>query len=169
MARQGFSKSVRLLGPAQFDPVFKKTAFKLSTSCLLILVGISDGRARLGVVVAKKHVKTAVQRNRVKRIIRESFRLRQAEFGTIDLVVLARQGLDQLDNRAIMTQLNFLRHNAKSKSFNSCPSAAVSYCWLSLSDQPPAWTELSVLSKLFCLHQRSYPDTWCNSWKLAWT
>lgn len=108
MARQGFSKSVRLLGPAQFDPVFKKTAFKLSTSCLLILVGISDGRARLGVVVAKKHVKTAVQRNRVKRIIRESFRLRQAEFGTIDLVVLARQGLDQLDNRAIMTQLNFL-------------------------------------------------------------
>tara|TARA_R110000772_G_scaffold26389_11_gene68090 strand:+ start:7038 stop:7448 length:411 start_codon:yes stop_codon:yes gene_type:complete len=108
MAKQGFSKAARLLGPAQFNPVFQKTAFKLSSPVILILVGNSDGPPRLGIIVAKKHIKTAVQRNRLKRIIRESFRLRQAEFGTIDLVVLARHGLDQLDNREVQVQMNKL-------------------------------------------------------------
>lgn len=108
MAKQGFRKAARLLGPAQFNPVFQKTVFKLSSPTILILVGNSDSPPRLGIIVAKKHIKTAVQRNRLKRIIRESFRLRQAEFGTIDLVVLARQGLDQLDNKEVLAQINKL-------------------------------------------------------------
>lgn len=44
--------------------------------------------ARLGMIVPKKIVATAVARNRVKRLLRESFRLHQAEFSGLD--VLAR-------------------------------------------------------------------------------
>ena len=108
MAKQGFNKASRLLGPSQYSMVFKKTDFKLSTTAILILVSKSILPPRLGVVIAKKNVKSAVQRNRLKRIIRESFRLRQEEFGTIDLAVIARQGLDKMNNQEVLIQINKL-------------------------------------------------------------
>lgn len=108
MARQGFSKASRLLGPSQYSSVFKKADFKISASTILMLVSKSVQAPRLGIVVAKKNVKSAVQRNRLKRIIRESFRLRQEEFGTIDIVVLARQGLDKMNNQEVLIQINKL-------------------------------------------------------------
>ena len=43
--------------------------------------------ARMGVVVAKKLVRRATQRNLVKRIVREGFRLRRALLPRLDLVV----------------------------------------------------------------------------------
>lgn len=48
---------------------------------------------RLGVIVAKRYVKKAVVRNRVRRLIRESFRQHQALLLGIDVVVLLRKGL----------------------------------------------------------------------------
>lgn len=49
----------------------------------------SEGQteARLGVVVGKKLLKRAVDRNRVKRIVREQFRCRRAGLPAYDLVV----------------------------------------------------------------------------------
>ena len=47
--------------------------------------------ARLGLAVAKKNAKRAVDRNRIKRIIRESFRLQIPQLGNWDIVVLARK------------------------------------------------------------------------------
>jgi len=43
--------------------------------------------ARMGVVVAKKLARRAVQRNLVKRIVREGFRRQRAELPCLDLVV----------------------------------------------------------------------------------
>lgn len=54
MAKQGFSKASRLLGPSQYSTVFQKADFKLSASSLLILVRKSEQAPRLGMVVAKK-------------------------------------------------------------------------------------------------------------------
>jgi ribonuclease P protein component len=108
MARQGFSKASRLLSPSQYSKVFQKADYKLSTSALLMLGSKSTLSPRLGIVVAKKNVKSAVQRNRLKRIIRESFRLRQEDFDTIDLVVLVRQGLDKMNNHDVFIQINKL-------------------------------------------------------------
>lgn len=108
MAKQGFSKASRLLGPSQYSSVFQKADYKLSTATLLMLSCKSTTSPRLGIVVAKKHVKSAVQRNRLKRIIRESFRLRQEDFDTIDLVILVRQGLDKMNNHEVFVQINNL-------------------------------------------------------------
>lgn len=53
--------------------------------------------ARLGLIVAKKNVRLAVKRNRIKRVVRESFRLNQQNLETLDIIFLARRGLDKLE------------------------------------------------------------------------
>jgi len=47
-------------------------------------------RPRLGFAISKQKVRLAVGRNRLRRLVRESFRLRVAELPAVDLVVLAR-------------------------------------------------------------------------------
>lgn len=51
------------------------------------------GASRIGLTVAKKNVKRAHERNRIKRLTRESFRLRQHELPPMDFVVVAKRGL----------------------------------------------------------------------------
>ncbi len=55
--------------------------------------------------IAKKHLRRATSRNRIKRLIRESFRQHQSLLQGLDLVVLARPGLDQVDNRTLLQSL----------------------------------------------------------------
>lgn len=62
-------------------------------------------RPRLGLAIAKKRLPRAVDRNRVKRVIRESFRRRQTELGATDVVVLARNGTAGMSNRRLSGQL----------------------------------------------------------------
>ena len=59
-------------------------------------------------VIAKKHVSSAVQRNRIKRQIRESFRHIAEKLPGMDLVVLARKDADKLDNKELASKLNIL-------------------------------------------------------------
>ena len=50
-----------------------------------------EGQTRLGITVTRK-VGRAVQRNRIKRLVREWFRGRRDRMGSCDLVVIAKQG-----------------------------------------------------------------------------
>jgi ribonuclease P protein component len=45
------------------------------------------GRPRLGMLVTRKHAARATDRNRIKRCIREAFRLEQENLGSIDVLV----------------------------------------------------------------------------------
>lgn len=64
------------------------------------------GHPRLGLVVSKKNVKLAVDRNRFKRLVRESVRLRQDQLPAVDIVVLARRGVQDMDNDVLYRQLH---------------------------------------------------------------
>lgn len=120
-----FGKQLRLLNAREFQQVFQGARYKVS--CAQILILAIDNQAdfpRLGLVIAKKHIKTAVGRNRVKRLIRESFRTNQHLLAGLDIVILARTGLGSLENEPLSRQLNKLwqdlaQKRAKSKPNNS--------------------------------------------------
>jgi ribonuclease P protein component len=101
-----FAKSRRLLNAKAYQAVFDHVDWKVSNKYLLCLTRDNGlNHPRLGLVIAKKNVRLAVQRNRVKRIIRESFRLHQQQLPNIDVIVLARAHIDQLDNQQVAKQI----------------------------------------------------------------
>ncbi|WP_082859155.1 ribonuclease P protein component [Microbulbifer sp. Q7] len=97
-----FAKPLRLLNAAQYRAVFDSAPVRAAQPQFLILARPNDlGHPRLGLVIAKKHVRNATDRNRIKRIARETFRLRQHTLFPLDAVVLARAGAGELDNAAL--------------------------------------------------------------------
>ena len=103
------TKEHKLLNSLDFSQVFEKTDFKVSTSSSLVLAKLTaNSHPRLGLVVSKKNVGCAVARNRIKRICRETFRLRSAGLPKMDVVILARNGISQLENKQIVEMLNSL-------------------------------------------------------------
>ena len=83
-----FRKDQRLPDRAAYDRVFKK-ARRSRDKCFTVLARRSGNTpARLGLAIAKKHCRKASARNRIKRIVRESFRHHQADLFGIDLVVM---------------------------------------------------------------------------------
>src|SRR5215207_8457334 len=96
------TKEHKLLNSLDFSQVFEKSDFKVSTSSSLILVKLTTNRyPRLGLVISKKNVGCAVARNRIKRLCRETFRLRSAHLPKMDVVVLAKNGISRLDNKKV--------------------------------------------------------------------
>ena len=104
---QKFNREKRLLLASDYKFVFNKPT-RSSDKLLTILAkqNQSSDQSRLGLAVAKKAVKTAVHRNRIKRLIREFFRLNQDKIACADYVVLVRSGIDKMDNSIIMQSLS---------------------------------------------------------------
>lgn len=107
-----FPAPVRLKTPAEFNLVFADKASAGNGWLVVYARRNALGFSRLGLVVGRRKVGNAVQRNRWKRRIREAFRLSRASLPVgFDLVVLPQskshpstpdleRGLEQLANRA---------------------------------------------------------------------
>jgi ribonuclease P protein component len=106
-----FPRENRLLNPAQYRAVFSHPV-KTTDNCFTVLCR-SSGQAtpRLGLAVAKKNSRLAVDRNRIKRIVRESFRNNKETLGGIDYVVLSRTGANCASNSELFASLE--RHWGK--------------------------------------------------------
>lgn len=121
MVSRGFGREKRLLTPRQFKAVFDSPSGKVPGKNVLLLARDNDlDHPRLGLVIGKKSVKLSVERNRLKRQIRESFRHNQDNLVGWDIVVVARKGLGDLQNAELAQQFGKLwKRLARSK-----PSAA---------------------------------------------
>ena len=64
-----------------------------------------DKDARLGLAISKKHCKLATGRNRLKRQVRESFRLIQGGLKGLDIVVMNRPAAATADNKTLADSL----------------------------------------------------------------
>ena len=64
--------------------------------------------ARLGVVIAKKFVRSAVSRNLTRRIVRESFRLSRMRLPQRDIIVRVSIRMDTLDRQALRKDIDEL-------------------------------------------------------------
>jgi len=104
-SRYAFPRSTRLLTKFQYQQVFKN-AIKSADNCFTVLANPSSEEcARLGLAIAKKTVASSVDRNRLKRLIRESFRLNRPEMLSLDLVVMARKGCQYQSNQVLADSL----------------------------------------------------------------
>ena len=95
----GHPRSHRLLTAWDFRTVFDQVAVKSACPELLLLSRpASDGVARIGFILAKKNIRTAVARNRVKRCAREVFRRHYAQWPGLDIILLGRKELGALSH-----------------------------------------------------------------------
>lgn len=100
-----FKRESRLLTARDFRFVFEDP--KRTGSKYLTVLARANGHnyARLGLIVSKKTAKRAVDRNRIKRLARESFRLNQDLLRGLDVVVLAKRGISERENSEIFSDL----------------------------------------------------------------
>ncbi|MGR3311570.1 MAG: ribonuclease P protein component [Candidatus Brocadiales bacterium] len=88
-----FPKSERLLKRKEFQRVFDEGRKLRSNELLVYALPNGMDKSRLGLIVGKK-VGNAVRRNRIKRIIREAFRLNKGLLSSdVDLILIPRPGL----------------------------------------------------------------------------
>lgn len=101
---RAFPRDARLLDGRAYDRVFgdnRRVADRLWTVLAHRLAGTAerpgdepcpdgDARARLGLAIAKKRARRAVDRNRIKRVARESFRHARASLAGHHVVVMNR-------------------------------------------------------------------------------
>jgi ribonuclease P protein component len=90
--RYGFPREARLRKKREFDAVFREGTKGVTRSLVLFAKPNGTDNTRLGLVVSKKHGK-AVKRNRIRRLLREAFRLERPTLPVgLDLVCIPRVG-----------------------------------------------------------------------------
>jgi len=104
---QGFGKEKRLLTPGDYQRVFKQSSCIRSPEAKWYVRKI-DGQGRLGLVLAKRAIKKSVDRNRIKRLLRESFRHHAAVVEGCEIIFIAQHPIQQLDNKRIFEILDSL-------------------------------------------------------------
>ncbi|MGB5165255.1 MAG: ribonuclease P protein component [Woeseiaceae bacterium] len=101
-----FTRSNRLLDAAAFGRVFKTATRSRDQQFTVLCRANKLGGARLGLAVSKKHCRLATDRNRLKRIIRESFRQQQSALQGLDFVVMNRPRAERHTNAELFESLD---------------------------------------------------------------
>jgi ribonuclease P protein component len=101
----GFPKDERLLKRAEFVSLSSEGKKFPSPNFLLIVRNNNLGHPRIGLTVSRK-VGNAVIRNRVKRLLREFYRVNKPLFLEADYAIIARPGAARLEFTAVSAELS---------------------------------------------------------------
>ena len=101
-----FDPRRRLRCKKQFDRVFRQPIRSADPYFTVLARRQSGNHPRLGMAISVRSAGGAVARNRVKRIVRESFRLNQHTLPAVDLVVMGRPGIGRCGNAELRDSLH---------------------------------------------------------------
>lgn len=117
MAR--FDKHARMLKAEEYSQVFNKAHRSSDQYFTVLAKPKNNGFVKLGLAVSKKKARRAVSRNRLKRIIRESFRLSKNTIACANYVVMVQQKSEKVSNKVLFLSLEKHWQNLTKKCANS--------------------------------------------------
>ena len=120
-----FPRDLRLTEAKQYQEVFAGSS-RFGNRYLTVLAKANQlEHPRLGLAISKKCAKRAVDRNRIKRIIRESFRLNSTTLPPVDIVVMCRPLILNIDNASVFQHIEKQWHYIRKKMGSAQHSEAL--------------------------------------------
>ena len=108
MAKQSFGKNERIRKRKDYLNIYQNGVRVDSTNFVTILRQNRCGIKRLGLTVSKK-VGNAVKRNRIKRLLREFFRLNKDRLpASQDIVIIVKRNISSLKYQDVCRELENL-------------------------------------------------------------
>lgn len=98
-------RRARLTNKADFRHIFERPYESADRWFTVLARPNGLGYPRLGMAISRKAAGAAVPRNRIKRVIRESFRFCQGQLGGMDIIVIGRPGLAAQSNALLFDSL----------------------------------------------------------------
>ena len=103
--KNAFPRRVRLVYATQYRRVFRHPLRSSDQAFTTLFRQNNLGHPRLGLAISKKCSPKAVRRQRIKRLIRESFRTWQFRLPAVDIVVICRPVVNTMNNRQVFNSL----------------------------------------------------------------
>lgn len=102
---QALSRRHRFTSQGSFGPILRGGRKLRGESLVVHALASSAGPSRVGVAIPRRLVPLAVERNRVKRVVREVFRRHGVKDAGLDCVVALRARVDSIPGRELAVEL----------------------------------------------------------------
>jgi ribonuclease P protein component len=121
MQSAGLPRDARLRRPGEFAAL-RSSSGRAGGRCFhMRFRGNELGHARLGLAISKRVSKRAVERNRIKRLLRESFRRVRHQLPGVDLMVMAREQAAGVPGPELLVEIELLWKKLLLTSRNEAP------------------------------------------------
>jgi ribonuclease P protein component len=113
MGKESFEKNERVCKRKDYLSAYEKGVRISSGNFTAVLNNNRTGKKRLGVTVSKK-IGNAVKRSRIKRLVREFFRLNKDKLpDSQDIIIIARRDVSSLKYQDVCVELEKLFEKEK--------------------------------------------------------
>lgn len=105
---RAFPRTARLLKPEEFDATFQHGRRERGRFFMLVIRPNGLDAARIGFAVGKKHLPAAHDRNLVKRLGREAFRMVRERLPAVDIVMAPGRDVTRGDRASLRSDIDAL-------------------------------------------------------------